>query len=401
MIFGLCFGLGKTVFGSVDAGFFTLIICQMLFCAACFAYCLQSMKKLGLSKSLLMLSLFVWSVFTIVSRYTTSLNKDCWFSCAVLLCLSFVSELVYEVRPMSKGNCFLLFLISLLVGLLRSNGPHVIILWAVFIGITWLVKKDARSKKIFTAMLGAFVLCMCYLNILIPALGIKNPSVAESLSIPFMQTARYVKYYPEDVSPDEAAIIDAVLDYNSLAERYDPRLADEVKGTYHGSTEDLLRYFKVWAKQGLRHPGVYISATLDNIVGFFYPGAAERANGVYINYGGDHQLTQMSGERSIARDYRLRNMPALILTFESFPPVYFFSNIAVNMWLIIFLFLAALLAKNNRLLTMTIPSIVGLLVCVASPTFTHSGFRYALPVVFANPFLLSLYLNERHKTAEN
>lgn len=393
-IYGLCFTLGKTVFGSVDAGFFTLIICQMLFCAACFAYALKVMKKLGLAPSLLMLCLFIWAVLTVVSRYCTSLNKDCWFSCAVLLCLSYGVELLYGKKEPGNRETVIFALLCLLVGLLRSNGPHIILFWFLSFGLAWIIRREKGYIRLFSAALAAFVLCMCYLNILIPALGIRNPSSAEALSIPFMQTARYVKCYPDEVTAEEAEIIDGVLDYDRIAEVYDPRIADPVKISYHGDSQALMRYFKVWLRQGLRHPEVYFSATLDNIVGFFYPGAAERAPGVYVNYGGDHQLTQMSGERSIARDFRLRNYEALVLCFEAFPPVYFFSNIAVNMWLLIYMFIAVLCRKNRKFLLVLVPSLVGLLVCVASPTFTHNGFRYALPIVFANPFILSLFLQQ-------
>ena len=39
-----------------------------------------------------------------------------------------------------------------------------------------------------------------------------------------------------------------------------------------------------------------------------------------------------------------------------------------------------------------VPSLVGLLICIAGPTFSHNGLRYALPIIFANPLLCSLSL---------
>ena len=69
-------------------------------------------------------------------------------------------------------------------------------------------------------------------------------------SLPFQQTARYVKEYGDEISEEEREIIAKVLDYDSLAEIYEPMTADPVKTTYRsGSAGDLTAYFKVWLKE--------------------------------------------------------------------------------------------------------------------------------------------------------
>ena len=68
-------------------------------------------------------------------------------------------------------------------------------------------------------------------SILLPVWGITPGSKGEMLSIPFQQTARYVKEYPEDIMEQERLAIDNLLQYDKLAEAYNPSLSDPVKGT--------------------------------------------------------------------------------------------------------------------------------------------------------------------------
>ena len=73
----------------------------------------------------------------------------------------------------------------------------------------------------------------CYTKVLLPVFKITSGSIRETLSIPFQQTARYSKYHSDELSKEDIAIIDKVLVYDTLAERYDPELADPVKNKFN------------------------------------------------------------------------------------------------------------------------------------------------------------------------
>ena len=93
----------------------------------------------------------------------------------------------------------------------------------------------------------------------------------KALSIPFQQTARYVRDYGYEISEEDAEIISRALDYENLAEKYDPITSDPVKYTYHAeTTEDLTAYFGLWFRQLLKHPGSAVEATMNNAYGWFY-----------------------------------------------------------------------------------------------------------------------------------
>ena len=400
--FAGCYLLGKTLFGSNNAGLFTIVVLQALFCAACMARSLKAMHRLRLNNGLLVLTLAAYSLATIFSRYTTSMGKDCLFACALLLCLSLLAELLLGAYPASPGSLVGLAAACLLLGVLRSNGPHLLLaLLMVLVPVALLRRRKAGGPlmgKVIAAVGAAFCLCLCYLNLLLPALGIPGTSTGEALSLPLMQTARYVKYCPEDVTEEERQIIDQVVDYDQLPEAYREHLGDYVKGLYRGDGKALARYFTVWLRQGLRHPEVYFSATFNNVYGYFYPGARETSMGIYMQYDpvsdAPVQLFSLPEEAAARRAERLDKLSDFILAFENFPLFYPVCNGPVQVWLALYLALAALCQRRARLLILLVPSVVSVLICVAGPTFFHNGLRYALPVIFANPFLFSICLQK-------
>ena len=92
----------------------------------------------------------------------------------------------------------------------------------------------------------------------------------EMLALPFQMTARYVKYYGDDITEEEYKVLDKVLTMDTVAESYVPTNADPVKGySQKAEDHDYIEYLKVWAKQGLRHPNIYISAFNCMVSGWF------------------------------------------------------------------------------------------------------------------------------------
>ena len=59
-------------------------------------------------------------------------------------------------------------------------------------------------------------------HIIFPYLKITPGSTKEMLSVPFQQTARYIKEYSDEVTEKEKEVIDRVLNYDTLSERYEP-----------------------------------------------------------------------------------------------------------------------------------------------------------------------------------
>ena len=226
-------------------------------------------------------------------------------------------------------------------------------------------------------------------NLILKNNGFKGSSIAEALSIPFQQTARYVSIYYDEVTKEEKELINYVLDYDKIKDNYNPRISDNVKSTYHGTNDDLINYFKgAWLSQFFNHPDVYFEATFNNIYGYFYPFAVEEASGIYDVTNNDATIKLFN--ESVRNKEALEGLDEYIKEFENTPIINFFCNSAIQFWLVFYICLYLLNRRKFNLLFIVLPSVVGILVCIAGPTFTWNGLRYALPVIYSSPIILAL-----------
>ncbi len=154
--------------------------------------------------------------------------------------------------------------------LFRNNGKYIIYPMS-FVLIIMIIKeyKKCFDKQILIRGIGVIIISL-FLAIgseefLMFHYNIQNGSIREALSLPFQQTARYITEYGDEVTDEEKKAIDAILDYDSLAEKYDPRISDPVKNTFRkdSTKEDLINYFKVWLQQIKKHTLTYFKATMN------------------------------------------------------------------------------------------------------------------------------------------
>lgn len=391
VLMGLWIKLG-VLLGSKELGLTLFTLFQSLSCSAMLAYTISAMKRLKAPNRVILLSAGICALATIYPNYLTVIMKDSLYACMSVLLLALVAEEL--LLPHSRSRCLGILAAALLTGTLRNNG--FLLLWALgAAAVICLVCSPAlRRVGMTAALLTACLLQALYANALLPALGIPEGPMYESLSVPFQQTARYVRDFPEDVTPQEREVIDAILVYEDLAERYDPNLSDPVKNSCTGDTSVLPAYWKVWCKQLLRHPTAYIQATLNNAYGFFHPNSRE-----YIFW-----YTTISTNPELVFDEIELLSPLktaaryLVMLFESFPLTMPLCNTGCYMWLALYLLGKAIERRDRPLLVLYTSILMSMLVCICCPVFFINGVRYALPVIFAVPLLTALTL--RHQSAE-
>ena len=229
-------------------------------------------------------------------------------------------------------------------------------------------------------------------KVILPYFKITPGSIREMLSVPFQQTARLVKYHSDDLTNEEIEIIDKILGYEDLASRYDPELADDVKNEFnkYATDEDLKEYFKVWFNGLLSYPGTYIEATMNNVYGFFYPEKTKW----YVYYKFDDRIVEDGfdyhyNSLKLSRDI----LSGFAVSFPYIPIVGLISNIGFNVWIIFILLAYAIYKKLYNKIIILAPVLALILVCVVGPANTY--FRYALPFVFAMPFIIGVFLEKR------
>ena len=154
------------------------------------------------------------------------------------------------------------------------------------------------------------------------------------------QTARYLKEYPDDVTKEEAKAIDGVMKYDEIADLYNPELSDPVKATYRGghiTMAKLKRYFNAWFSMFLRHPGVYIEATLHNSYGYYYPFHNCTAQSSYRFYTVNEPLIEESDYHQIFSAETRNQLKRYADLWSQIPGLAQICNAGTYTWIVILL----------------------------------------------------------------
>ena len=388
-LLGWCIDLGRMLIND-NFGLFIYDLGQTLIYASILAYTCAFALKNGVAKRYVILLNLMYLVVPMYAFYSISAVKDTLYTAFMILFVLFIYDFINTKREtlLSKKSLIYLYFVMLLLSLFRHNGVYIIVMTLPFL----LVFSKVNRKRLLVPF-GLFMITIySFNNILVPALGISDGSVREMLSVPFQQTARYVKYHADELDSKDIEIIDYVLNYDTLAERYKPEIADPVKNEYNKNTKmkDLVAYFKVWFKGLIKHPETYIDATLNNTFGYIYPN--DHNWYIYSTY--DTRVTKNKLVK-----YHFNGLVGLrnILTvygniFPYIPIIGLLSSIGANTWWLLILSAYLMTNKKKRYLIALVPLYGSLLFCIISPVNTY--FRYTMPYVFILPILTLLLLKE-------
>ena len=388
MLLGGCLKLG-TMIGNDNLGLFFYSIIQISVLASVLAFSIYYMQKMGLKTKYLIGVLLIYALVPMFPLYAMSGVKDVLFGAFIFLYFIFLHNLVKtKCEGYKWWNYLLIIILLILICLFRNNGIHVLILSLPFT----LIIARKKWKQLLTVMVCVFGFYGVFDKVILPYYKITPGSIREVLSVPFQQTARLAKYHGDEFTEEEIATIDKILGYDDLAERYDSELADPVKNEFnkYATDEDLKKYFKVWFNGLIKHPGTYIEATMNNVYGFFY---SEKTKWyVYYNFdnritenGFDYHYNSLETSRNILSEYAV--------AFPYIPGIGLISNIGFNVWIIFTLFAYAIYKKLYKNILVLAPALILILVCVVGPANTY--FRYALPFIFAMPFIIGVFLEKR------
>lgn len=384
---GMSLEFGR-IFVSDNFGLFIYILIQTLVFSCVLSYSIKVLKSNKIKLSYRIILLLIYLLVPSYAFYSISFVKDTYYTIFMILFVLFIYDIIKHNKVMNYKDILYLSLICLLICLFRHNGSVVIILSLLIL----IIYNKGNRIKLFASFSIFFIMFFSFNNILVPYLGISSGSVREALSVPFQQTARYVKYYDDEISEDDKKVIDKVLNYDSLALRYKEEIADPVKNEFNKYTtkEDLKDYFIVWFKGLIKHPVCYIDAFLENTYGYFYP----NKHNWYIY----SSITSKYEDTGIFK-YNFNNMYFLrgILSgygniFPYLPLLGLLVNIGFSgIWLgILSIYLIS--NKKYKFLIVLVPLYLSLLICFVSPV--NAYFRYAMPYIFVLPVLTILLKKE-------
>ncbi len=387
MLLGTSIKIGR-LFGSDNFGLFLYAIMQSITLASSLAFTISYLYKRKKSLILSFSLLIIYSLVPMFPFYAMSAVKDTLYTAILIFFVMTLLQIV-DKKEMETKEYIALGILSVLLYLLRNNGIYI----AVLTLIALMIYK--RKELLYLSVLLLFILTtyISYDKVLLPALKIPAGSVREQLSVPFQQTARYVKEHEKEISTDEKEKIDKVLGYETLKERYNPNLADPVKNQYNKYTtkKELKDYFQVWWKEFLLHPTTYLEATLNNTYGYFYPDTSN-----WYIYSGKNYNKLITEDNLVNYHYNKLSFLRTILSgygimFPYLPVIGLLANIGFSAMTLLTIMTYLLCSKEKKYIIAMLPSFLSLLICFISPANTY--FRYSMPFVFLIPFYTSyIYL---------
>lgn len=377
--------------GSASIGIFLYVLVQVLAFIMVLAYMADLFRKLGISRHILRGITCLYAFLPIFPVYAISIGKNINFAIVILLLTIFMFEIwlfpdefVHNFKKM-----ILLPILLILVCLFRNEGLAIAI--GCFPCFIILAKK--YWKILGSIFAGVILFIVIWFQWILPTAGVASGSIAESLSIPFLQTARCVVYYGDEMSEEERVAIDNVLEFDTLPGRYLPEFSDRVKERYNNDAteEELQAYMNVYWQQLLAHPLTYLDALLNKCYGYFFPDDPGRTKDYYV-VGMDIFQLNVHGYSLNSKFHTLvKGMNEFMTTFRNIPLLGYTTSIGLYFWCTFLFMFFSIKCKRVKLLTLYIPAILILFVCMASPV--NAYFRYGLSVVFTVPFffLTTLY----------
>lgn len=397
-ILALFVKFGKAI-SSYAVSFEIMCMLQALLLALSFAYTIAVMKKHLCKKSFTVCSAVFFALNPLFPIYSMTVVKD------TLFCVLFVLTVVqlYEIAVVEKisfKRMFAFFFTLILFMLIRNNSFYIMLVVFILL-IIILFKEKKRMLKVGSVVLAALLVFQIgFVSILYPALSITPGSKREMLSVPFVQTARYIKEHRDEISEDdEKAILNVLNNGGTLEEigkAYNPLISDSVKNKFnkYSDNEDLVKYFKVWFKGLKAHPSTYIQAYLNLHYGWF---CLEKKSLVAYSRVGDTHITDLIEDfpNYMGNPAFRSSVNTFMDLIDSNPVSKVFIRTVTYSWLYVFLLFYSLKHKRFKALLATSVVFLNYLICFAGPI---SYMRYAVPMVCVVPFTIFISLKSDAKT---
>lgn len=395
-------------------GVFLMSTIQMLIFAAEYAVLIASLRYFGVNKWLVGIALAIYALIPIFPMYAIMIGGDPFLAIFYLLFVITILWIFNTKGQILNSKPFLLleFFSVLMMGIAKNQGIYIAL---VMIVIVFVLFRQYWKQLIICMILPVLVFYIGYQGFVFKAFHVGSVGKQEALSFCFQQTARYVKECGDEVTEEERQAINAILKYDKLAERYDRNLSDPIKQTYHkdATSGDLARYFKAWFSMGLKHPIVYLEATMANTWQYFCPGYTNADTYQHTLYSVRHYVGDSNGHyRGIVSEKFLDDMEFDLskervaarelyyhyILFSKYIPIFNWMILPGSVtWLMLTAYLIMWIKKNYRMILMYLPAFLVFGICLLSPK--NGNVRYLFPAYTIVPAMLCTALGGRKEKA--
>ena len=382
-------------FGNWHFAIFVYVLVQAIITSFVFSYSLiYAKEKLKLNNIIIMLFLLIYILCPIYVTSVQTVSKDALSAWIYVL---FIIQYIEIIR--THGDCLhntknaiIHHIITIIFCILTKKIETYVILFSY---IPLLIVYIRKIKYLLLPFLTTIFISFIFLPIINLTFNITESGKQEMYSLPFQMTARYVKYNDKKVTEEEKEVIDKVLNYDELSTFYHPNNSDPVKKySQKGKDSDYIDYLKVWLKQGLKDPIMYLKATGCQIAGWFSTFEYKPL----INMDHHTQIDNYNIPESAAIRNDISNKTYTVYNniydFIYKIPLFriFLSYGFYATFLPMFIILTLLKNRKYNLLLCCIPLILSIIIglYLAPVSINLEGLRYLYPVTYSLPILLML-----------
>lgn len=392
LLIKLLYSIGYGLTGNMEIAMSFYTFFQMCIMALTVWYFINTLKRFYVKPFICLAITLFYALIPFHAVYSVTVWKDILFAGAVLL---FGCSFLRFYQQIKIYDVCIFFISGLMMCLFRSNGWYAMLLCLPFLLIGLCRKRScsATPNKRFRKLLLPTLLCIYLIAALFKypimnAYDVKKPDFIEFLAIPTQQITA-VLCNDRELTQEQQQQIENVIDLTHIKALYDSHYADNIKELVRAGNQDYLiahkgEFLKLWIQLGLKYPGDYLKAYIDQTYGYWYPGSFYRvAEGEGIsasNLGISH--TPLIGGPLVVKTKEIA------IKLGSMLPLYgTLWSMGVACWLLIFSIGNALVRQEKQKLLLYLPSAAILLsVLIATPVATD--FRYAYFMVFSLPFYL-------------
>lgn len=383
LVYGPLFRLGKFL-GSDNWGIAMCVLGQLVLNLFAFTFaCREAARERGSARPGWVLALFFGLVPTYASFVAAAL-KD--FIHAPLYLL-FALYLRRCARGGAKRDLWTLLLLAVLCGATRKGAVYLVCICLLALGLS---RRDVR-RFLVLAVCGILVGHLCLNSLVFPAIGVEKPMEQENYSFFYPITGYYCQRHDGELTQEEKAIIDHVLDYETVRTGFSTSGVDTIKRTYHAETqEQVRRYLRLHGTFFLRHPLTCLEALVYSRNLYFTP---------WTNQGerittAQHPFAEVTPNAHSDFSYRMpegarKGFESFVWKLMDWPVVQELTGCGSYVWLSLLLFGAALWQKDRKkcvYLVSVLAMTLGLLL-----THLNGAVRYASPLLYTVPVFLLLH----------
>lgn len=388
-LINVCYQVGMGIFGSANAGVAVYSIVSMLVLAFSFAAICTWQYKVGLSLTVRILSIIFLALCPFNGIYSITMWKDIPFTAFTILFMICILNVLDKERNNTKKDWFIYVILSVLVCVFRSNGIFVWLFTVPF--LVWKMRNEWKKWILSSAAVLGIV--FLYKGVLLSSLGVIEPDLIESLSIPAQQISCVIAKGGE-VSEEAIVELGKVIEVDKIADTYEGGTSDPIKrlvratGNMDYISDNPLVFAKIYIETGLDNIYYYIEAFIEQTKGYWHH---KENDWIY------HTSFITDNEIGIYRDGFLGNSiikgmeSVLDLCLNGFHVVW---SLALFTYLIFFSIMISLIHKKSIVVYMPL---IGLLLSLMIATPRYCDFRYVYLMFAALPLYLGYMVYSLNK----